>query len=510
MRVILNNYPWFTKEDIHVCGYCFVNGQLLREESLAGYLSALRHPALREKTLLAANGLFAVVIAGEDYIIAATDRTRTYPLFYSQDGLLSDDHTRIPNAGKWDESALAFYHASGAVQPGHTLIQSVRQLPPAGWAIYEAHQWAIHTYASFLCTPAEERYVSIAELDATMQSVFSRLIDSVNGRQLLIPLTAGNDSRLILCMLKRLNYSNVLCYTVTGDKDSEWIGAHEAAQQLGYKHVKIDMQDPAVRNICYADRNDLEAYCRYAGAYTNFCWLYDYVAIRYMEAKQLIKPEAVFVPGHSGDMFGGSHLTKGKVSARTSPRGMARRMIYVGFEYQPNDIVKKEVNSYFEKSLQEGFTSHSSYQNQVVQHRQLHNILQSIRVYLYCGYEVRLPLWDNDLYDLFSHLPYEALHHSRLYTDYVRYVFENYSLSVNEAALTVSWVGAAIRKIFKYHLSHRLLPLFRHTADPLGEGALSKPMGEELTRWLGYPHPYTNTNEIMLRWYEMRVSQGRG
>ena len=306
-------------------------------------------------------------------------------------------------------------------------------------------------------------------------------------------------------MLRKWGYNNVVCYTVEGADGDEWDGAHQAALQLGYAHYRVDMQDEAVRQLCYTNPEDFERYYRYVGAYTNFCWLYDYVAIRYLEKQHVITKDAIFVPGHSGDMIAASHLTKTKMHEYVSVRGMALRMLYGGFEYSKSKLVYDELVKYFKKTKHEGYTDYSAYQNWVVQHRQAHNIVNSTRVYDYYGYEVRLPLWDNERYDLFAHLPFASLINSRLYTQYVKRVFSSFSLPVNEHTTSVCWLTVAVRSFIKYHIPTRLLCYFRKNDDPVGERVLSQPLGEELSRWLGHPYTCTNSNELMLQWYLVQV-----
>ena len=506
IQIQLNKYKWYARGGVYVCGYCFdKQGNLLLESSLCDYFSDTHCAAELKKRLLEANGLFSVVIHTPDCLIAATDRIRRFPLFYTSQGIITDDPLSFPSSGEWDVLSKAFYIASGAVLPGHTLLQDIQQLPPASCAELISSSWEVSSYASFLSSFPQEKDVSLDELDVVMNSVFQRLVTSAKKRQLIVPLTAGNDSRLILCMLHKMGYNNVICYTVEGKDGDEWEGAHQTALRLGYTHYRVDMQDETIQQLCYANPDEFERYYRYVGAYTNFCWLYDYVAIRYLEKLHIIAKDAIFVPGHSGDMIAGSHITKSKMRMHMSVRSMARRMLYVGFEYRKSRLVYNELVRYFEIAKREGYTDYSAYQNWIVQHRQAHNIVHSTRVYDFCGYEVRLPLWDNELYDLFSHLPYASLMNGRLYTQYVKHVFSLFSLPTKEYTSSWCWFAVAVRSFVKYNMPKSLLRYIHKIKDPIGEGLLSQPLGEDLSRWLGHPHACTNSNELLLQWYLMQV-----
>lgn len=512
MKIILNNKYWSFLDGVHACGYCYdCEGNLFQGKQLCQYFSSVTDSITFAHLLQNTNGLFAVVIDHPDMILAATDRLRKFPLFYSQDGsLITDTPWLFIQNDNWDEQSIAFYKASGAILPGHTLLQSIRQLPPASIGKYphfSPQSIQIESYTSYLCCKEEERSISVEAMDEIMVSVFKRLVKSVNNRQIVVPLSAGNDSRLILCMLRRLGYENVVCYTVAGRDDTEWEGAHAAAQQLGYTHYRIDIHDKKVQENCFADKEEFEQYYNYVGCLTNFCWLYDYAALLYMRTNRLIEENAVFVPGHSGDMVGGSHLYKADVHEYESVTSLVSKMMYINFEFNGNKSVQEILTDYFTSTIQSGASAYSAYQNWIVQHRQCHNILNSTRVYEFFGYDVRLPWWDSSLYDLFSHLPYADLQGCRLYKSYLYFLFNKYQLPVSFHCQHVSWRKSAFRKWLKKICPAWLLKRKRDIFDPVGEWELGETLGLELSQWLGHPHACTNANELLSTWYLMRVSK---
>ena len=64
--------------------------------------------------------------------------------------------------------------------------------------------------------------------------ILKKMIDSLNGRQVIIPLSAGNDSRLIASGLKHLGYENVKCYSYGMPDNFETKIAKIVADKLGY------------------------------------------------------------------------------------------------------------------------------------------------------------------------------------------------------------------------------------------------------------------------------------
>lgn len=510
MKLILNSEKWFSCGHIHVCGYCYDDaGNLYREKRLCDYFAAVQSPDGFFQSLRAANGLFSVIIEKPGMTLIATDRVRRYPLFYTSDGQITDTPNALVHSLERDNEAFSFYNASGAVLPGHTLLKKIKQLPAASYGIYSFDKWQVQQYADYLCTKKDEKSISLERLDEVMISVFQRLVESIGDRQIVVPLTAGNDSRLILCMLHKMGYHNVVCYTVVGKGGSEWEGANEAARRLNYKHYKVDIYDEEALQLTFADEDKWERYYRYVGSYTNFCWLYDYAALLFLEKKHLIDSDAVFVPGHSADMIGGSHLYKANVQENENAESLVNKIMFINFEYGGSRNVRTTLRDYFNACVNAKYTPYSAYQNWVVQHRQVHNILNSIRVYDFLGYDVRLPFWDSALYEIFSHLPYAELKKSCLYLDYVQSVFSSYGLSVSMQKKQIHWPCVAMKRLLKRVVPAEWINRV-HKSDPIGEKLLSRRLDLELTHWLGHPHSCTNSNELMLQWYEMRVLQGRG
>ena len=73
------------------------------------------------------------------------------------------------------------------------------------------------------------------KLDRIYEDTFSRLISWLDGRQAVIPLSGGYDSRLIALMLKELGYNNVLCFTYnTGGAKWEVDISRRVAKNLGF------------------------------------------------------------------------------------------------------------------------------------------------------------------------------------------------------------------------------------------------------------------------------------
>ena len=212
------------------------------------------------------DGHFALCIATPSGVLAAVDRVRSIPLAYAGDGetLVIDDQAlrlcRRLGLGAEDidpDAALAFAMSGFTIGPA-TLYKGVRQLLPGEFLLCETGRRApsLHRYGVYrpwLAQP-RSRDVLLSELADVSLGILEKLARSADGRQILVPLSAGMDSRLIVCGLAHLGHRNVRCFSY-GTKDNfEAAAAKGLAAHLGYAWTFV----PFTHRFAYAAlRGDL-------------------------------------------------------------------------------------------------------------------------------------------------------------------------------------------------------------------------------------------------------------
>jgi asparagine synthase (glutamine-hydrolysing) len=78
----------------------------------------------------------------------------------------------------------------------------------------------------------ETRRDLLPRLDKILIGIFERLIRRAQGRTIAVPLSGGYDSRLIVLMLKRLGYRNLLAFSYGLLKDEESCISRAMARSL--------------------------------------------------------------------------------------------------------------------------------------------------------------------------------------------------------------------------------------------------------------------------------------
>ncbi|MDR2684460.1 MAG: asparagine synthase C-terminal domain-containing protein, partial [Prevotellaceae bacterium] len=248
-----------------------------------------------------------------------------------------------------------------------------------------------------------------------LENVFKRLIQSANGRQIAVPLSGGYDSRLIVAMLKKIDYQNVICYTVGRENNPEYLIAKEVSKKLGYPYYFIFTGGKKFIENYTADET-FQRYYRHSGALCQSFWMYEYFGVKYLYDNNLVEKDAVFVPGHSGDFLAGSHTTGKNVSStdtlQTLIKKLKNELCCFG---NPNKKYIKKLSQIID--FQENYISTSIFDDVVIKTRLARLINNSARLYEFFDYDVRLPFWDNEMLEFFRTLQPELKYNKFFYTN---------------------------------------------------------------------------------------------
>ena len=510
MNVKLSGYNWLSDGCVSARGYCHDSHGILHcGQDLVDYFASASTETSLRGLLSDANGIFAVVINKPDFKAVAIDGSRIYPLFYSQEELLSvsdNPYLLLNKNSHLDTHSVEEYLCSGAVLAGKTLVEGIMQVKPFHFIVFEDGNAKEFEYWNYRTKVGEEKDCSFEQLDFKFESAFRRMLESAKDRQIVVPLSGGLDSRLIVSMLKRLGYVNVVCYTVGRPENSELIVASEVAEKLGYRHYFIDNTSAEFVSTDYYSDPEFQRYCHFVGGLGNFLWVFEYFAVKWLIQNNIVENNAVFVPGHPADSIAGSHLRKAMVTSESSVRYLTNEIMYDSFEYgRMSSYVRKEVMSYFEANQEQGISAHTNYLSFIMQNRLAHQINNSARLYEFFEHEVRMPFWDIELLNLFKALPYKRLENCSLYVEYVsKCVFSKFGVDFEK--------NVPNRKaIMRQHLKNRLKPFLPKSVvrkfvsfhDDICERELTAPMVNELVEAGVYANncSFLSYNEVMRDWY---------
>jgi asparagine synthase (glutamine-hydrolysing) len=233
---------------------CFLRGNVFLDDrvsspaEIAARLGELLEDPLNRddlrRVLLQMNGEYAVVLDTPDTGLLFADRVRSIPLFYAQDagGLNVTDsaHTlkKSMNPDYIEENGAEFL-TTGFITGSGTLYAGIRQLQAGEYLIYDKKTGRLHSsfyhrylHGNFSLLP-EDRL--IGQLDEVMTQCIMRLRKTTGGKQIVVPLSGGLDSRIIVALLHRLGARDVVCYTYGKREDRDAAISRQVAEHLGYE-----------------------------------------------------------------------------------------------------------------------------------------------------------------------------------------------------------------------------------------------------------------------------------
>lgn len=388
------------------------------------------------------SGFFSLVYQYGQNIFASVDRIRSHPLFYGQNEhffFISDSANWVKDKlgdNKLDVIAMDEFQLTGYVTGRDTLYPNVKQLQAGECITIINNQINLHRY--YLFTHSEPKSYNEIELFKKLYEVSSisinRLIEYANGRQIVIPLSGGFDSRLIATLLTESKYKNILCFTygIKGNKEADYsrIVANYLCLPWYYIEYTKELWEDA-----FASKEKKE-YQYYASNYVSLPHYQDWLAVKELKEKKIISEDAIFVPGHAGDMVAGSHIPKHvfknlkKVSSQKDVLNeiLNRHYSLVPFseiatkeKYIKNRVIEN-IKNYNVSTIKE-FANICELWNW--QERQAKFIANSIRVYEYWGYDWWLPMWDKQFVSFFENLPLIIRNHD-WYKCYVESYFSKF------------------------------------------------------------------------------------
>ena len=376
------------------------------------------------------------------------DRLRSIPLFYAKTDsrfIIADDANRIQDQTQslFHEKNGAEFLVTGYVTGRETLFDGICQIQAGEYLRYSRHE--DHPTTFFYHRFWHEDYFSDSEedllhrLDEVFIAVFKRLVASAQqqGLQIVVPLSGGLDSRIIVAMLKRLGVEEVICFSYGKKGNYEAEISKKVAEALGYQWYFVEYTHEKWFQ-CYHS-GEASAYEHYAGNLASLPHFQDFLALQELKKEGKIPEKSVFIPGHSGDFLAGTYI----------PPDYPKKHHY-SFENYAQEILKShyflwdlnneaDIFPYFKKKIfdtigKEQIHDRESYVNQVLyfvfSERVVKFIVNSIRVYEFFGYSWRIPLWDNQLMDFFSKLSLKFRMDEFLYITYAKKILFKNNLQI--------------------------------------------------------------------------------
>lgn len=394
-------------------GHAFSRDALLSGEAfaLAVHERLLGGEAF-EELLRGLSGQFALAALRDGELRIASDPIRSVPLFYLADGsAASDDVHRIADRRVDDLDSLAEFSLAGFVTGPYTLLRGVRTLQAGETVrlrIGESHgsEWCElrNTYED----DAEDEGV-LRDLDDVVMGCMERAARVAGGRQVLIPLSGGLDSRLVLSSFKRLGYANMLCYSYGLSGNWEAGRAREKAAAIGVEWMELPFTPESLRDDLTSP--EMRRFWHMASQAYTLPSVPDWPGMRLACESGRVDPDALVLSGQSGDFLNGSHLKYlFDPEWRRDPLDVAGAVRAKHYSLWRDLAVDPGVRSRVDARIAASLASFAvdspegaarAYEFWECRERQIKYVVQGGRVFEFFGHEWWMPLWDRALIDFF-------------------------------------------------------------------------------------------------------------
>ncbi len=452
-------YQWDKYDKTFFIGYAWQKEKTIGSaKELSEYLSKCSNNSDFLKHVNCLNGVFSFVYQTIEQIFLYSDKSRFFPIFYKIDKeeiKISDNFYQLKNESdlfEFEPSARAHFLAIGFTPGNKTLIDGIKQVKPAELLIKNKKEILKHNLYRHAITSNEIIHVPYLELKEeakkTIDNAFDKHFKLIGNSPVLLPLSGGFDSRLIGASLRDFGLRNVTCFTF-GRKTKEVEISKKVAEYLGYKWHFIEYTNELTSG--FKINNKFLEYTKYASRGNAMFYLQEFPALIEMEKKGLLIKDSIVIPGHAGDVNGGSMITK------TYPLNIKmknllsylikRRFIHSKLSRNELILVKNELSCYFENKITKDYIPYTLMEE--------------------WEYLERLPKYifnSSHVFEFFKHMPFEYRLYQKLNHELLREAyFSKYNIDFikdiqpSGIEIIISNIKQLVRPYLPYFYKRKLL-----------------------------------------------------
>ena len=356
-------------------------------------------------------GHWALIDERGDDTIIASDRLRSHPLVYSYsqgEWVISDDIESLRSRVNWsadgDQSQI-FLH-TGFTLGSATLLQQICSTEAASLTTLKANgEASTHLYAAYhYATDSVSNPEEFSSLFSTaLDTCVERMLNFTDDRQLVVPLSGGLDSRLLVAWLKKFDAPKITTFTYGKASSPEVAISRKVAEDLDVDWFTVDLDSETIRTAW--NSAEAEEFVRATWKGTSLPHIQDWFPLTVMSKDHLVDDDAVFLPGHTivGNMHDEDLLAK-QCTEQDVLDALALHHANLqgkGTKLTRNRTWHREI-SRVQREVGYGTTSRTIQEfiewfN--LKHRQAKYINNSVAAYEHYGYSWALPMLDREIWD---------------------------------------------------------------------------------------------------------------
>lgn len=378
---------------------------------------------------------FSFIASYKNFTLACVDHISSYPIYYTKNNNslffapnIYDLNIDLKNNNFNKQSELEILMA-GYVTEDRTLIKNIFQLEAGSFAI--SPEKKIIDY--YLHYPSKNLNVSsdiklIKDIDEILNNIFKNIYNKYADYKIIVPLSGGLDSRLILGKLKEIGFNNITAISYGPKYNSEAKLAKIVAKKLNIPWLFLVSKKKIAKKLFYLEEfaNYLKYSCNYSRSpnMQEFHFLYD------LSEKKIINKKTLIINGQTGDFISGGHIPKSLILNPESKENMIKYIIDKHYSLWQNlrtgnnlDKIINLLNNYksFENiNLLENKLNYAyMYNLWEWRERQSKFVINQQKIYDFYNVYWELPLWNAQFINFWRNLPLKHLENKKLYIKYL-------------------------------------------------------------------------------------------
>lgn len=448
LRTVVN--PSATSETLKIRGYLYEKQDIdlfsllyKDEEELSAAIKGLK-------------GHFSFTLENAEKLLLVVDKTRAVPLFLYEENLRpifhpSKELNPVQDNFEYNKEQIKLFAMSGFTHGPETLVKGLTPLLAGEYILIDKVNKKLKKdfYFQFLPnkskSPSKTKSEYQKELANLTLDIFKDLIKFANGREIVVPLSAGLDSRLVISALKHLGYENLKSFSYGLEGNSEALFAKEIAQKL---NVPWRFFPQTVRSQKhFFNSTFFKEYRKFCTDYCTVPFFQDIKIIHDIQNEQWVSKDAIFVNGNSGDYISGNHLLLENTNDELLEKYINKHLsLWNSLKTTENkNWLKIKIHKLLKNiPLKSPETDlNIQLENLELLDRQSKYVVSGQRSYEYCNYDWSLPLWHDDYLDFFKDLPTEFKQNQSLYKEML--MQENWgevwqNIPVNKMSVVPKWI----------------------------------------------------------------------
>ena len=432
--VVQSDYNWRSIKhkgcEIYFIGFTHSSANLLIER----YLEKVGARDIIQ-SLYREHSFFAFILETKNEIFAAVDPTRSYPILYKYSqqrfkignfGLLSDYSEFSTN-----DFSVEMFLSAGYFLGNKTICTEITSMVAGNYLIYNNKELYLKEYYRYDPRLFTQNIKVIQdkdvhqEMDRVLNVSIKNTIEKADGKRIVLSLSAGLDSRLILSKLLEFKYDNIECISWGPIGNGDSTGAARIASKSGVRWRHIETDSRFCKSIFWSDIR--KEFWKYSFSGVSIPNPQEFFVLCKLRDHGCYNPDNVLlVNGQSGDFNSGGHLPD--IASLISCDQLIKDFIRKHFGLFPKLLDSKNFLNNVKLNLETDFGINSDAIENLIYaldvfefyERQSKWVINGQRSADFFEYSWDLPLWHKDVVAFFEKLDYPQRLHQNCFKSYIK------------------------------------------------------------------------------------------